>query len=166
MKLRHGLLFLAAAILIVASMMPTSGPALGKQAPDFDAVDQSGAKFKLSDYRGKVVVLDFWGSWCTPCVGLLPHNNFLLDKYPDKDFTIIGVDSDDPTKATANLKIEGVTYRNAMDGGQKGPLAKLYGVDGWPTVYVIDRQGVIRYKTVGVDPDELDVKIAEALRKP
>lgn len=137
---------------------------VGKVAPDFEAVDGEGKKFKLSDYRGKLVMLDFWGFWCGPCVATLPHNQELTTKLKDKPFALIGVNSDqDGPKAIERIKKEGLTFRNAMVGSTGAAIPKQYNVSGWPTVYLIDKDGVIRWKTVGVDPKKLDAEIEKIL---
>jgi len=138
--------------------------AVGKVAPDFEAIDGEGKKFKLSDYRGKLVMLDFWGFWCGPCVATLPHNQELTTKLKDKPFALIGVNSDqDGAQAVARMKREGLTFRNAMVGNTGAAIPKQYNVRGWPTVYLIDKNGVIRWKTVGVDPKKLDAEIEKIL---
>ena len=168
MKIIPGIIFACAAILICVSMLPPSlkAPKVDEPAPDFEAVDQDGVKFKLSDYRGKVTVVDFWGEWCSTCVELIPHNKAIVEKFKDKPFALIGVNSDGD-QATANqvLRKEGITYRNAIDGSTKGPIDDLYGVDGWPTILVLDRKGVVRHRYVGVDPEELTLAIEQELAR-
>lgn len=166
MKVLRLALFIIAAGIICWNMLPGgSTPAQGTAAPEFEAADQDGAKLKLSDFKGKVTVLDFWAGWCAPCVALIPENKRLIAKYEGKGLAWIGINADAPNDAQAVLKKLGVDYRNVLDGGKDGPLAKAYGVDGWPTVLVLDRQGVVRYKTVGVDAAELEKAIQAELTR-
>jgi thiol-disulfide isomerase/thioredoxin len=128
---------------------------IGKMAPDFEGEDGDGKKFKLSDYRGKVVLLDFWGHWCGPCRATYPHNRELAKRLEKKPFALVGVNSDrtlDTIKKAMDK--EGNAWRYAFDGGStSGPIAKTYKVELWPTMYVLDHKGVIRMRSLG-SPDE------------
>lgn len=120
---------------------------IGMTAPDVEAIDQRGERFRLSEYHGKVVVLDFWGTWCTPCVDKLPSLAALAERCAAQSFALLGVLADGPTeRARFALAELGVTWRNAIDGGTSGPWASTWNVRGWPTTYVLDTQGVIRFK--------------------
>jgi peroxiredoxin len=122
---------------------------IGKPALDTQGEDLDGVKFKLSDYRGKVVLLVFWASWCGPCMREVPHERELVERFKGRPFALIGVNGDDKKedagKAVTKYKI---TWRSFSSGeqGPGGPIAKAWNVHGWPTVYVIDPQGVIRHK--------------------
>ena len=123
---------------------------VGKVAPDIAGEDLDGVKFKLSDSRGKVVMLSFWASWCGPCMGLIPHERELVEQYKGKPFELIGVNGDpdkkELKKVLANNKI---TWRSfwAREKGPEGPIPMAWNVSGWPTIYLIDEKGVIRSKT-------------------
>ena len=122
---------------------------IGKPAPDIEGEDLDGAKFKLSDYRGKVVLLVFWASWCGPCMGAVPHEKELVEHFKGRPFVLIGVNGDpkkeDAQKAIAKHKIPWRSFYNGTEG-PGGPIAVAWNVRGWPTVYVIDHQGTIRHK--------------------
>ena len=116
----------------------------GSLAPDFDFVDLDGQKHKLSDYRGKIVVIDFWGLWCYPCVAETPKLVEAYEKLHDKGFEILGIDSSDKEDAIRKFndtKKSNWTQTIEPEGG--GPLHKLYRVDSWPSHYLIDRNGKI-----------------------
>ncbi len=133
---------------------------IGKTAPDIEGEDLDGVKFKLSDSRGKVVMLSFWGSWCGPCMGLVPHENELVEQYKHKPFELIGVNSDpDKEKLKPVLEEYKITWRSFWCGekGPEGPIARAWNVNGWPDVYLIDHTGVIRAKNM-LGP-ALDAKI-------
>lgn len=121
---------------------------VGKKAPDFKVSDGSNT-IQLSSYRGKVVLLNFWASWCAPCIQETPALEQLHHDRPD--LQIIGVSVDTDSDAYQHfLKRFRVDIPTVMDPDQKA--AKLYHTDGWPETYIIDRNGVIRRKVVG-DPD-------------
>jgi thiol-disulfide isomerase/thioredoxin len=144
---------------------------VGKTAPDIVGEDLAGVKFKLSDYRGKVVMLSFWATWCGPCMGMVPHERELVKQYTGRPFVLIGVNGD-PDKAEIKPIIEkqNITWRSFWCGkdGPGGEIPKAWNVTGWPTVYVIDHAGIIRSKTaIGKALDtriEKCVKAAEAAK--
>lgn len=125
------------------------GFAVGNTAPEIEGLDLAGLPLKLSDYRGKVVVVTFWGSWCPPCCAMLPHERELVKRLEGRPFALLGVNSDRPgSNLKAFVQAERITWRNWQDGGQRGPIATFYGIRAWPTIYVLDADGVIRYKNV------------------
>jgi peroxiredoxin len=123
---------------------------VGKVAPDIAGRDLDGTEFRLSDYRGKVVALIFSGEWCGICRTQYPYERLLLELYKNWPFAILGVDSDTDRDATRKAMTDrGLTYRAWWDGylpdNTGGPIATTWDVTGWPTVYVIDGTGVIRF---------------------
>jgi len=139
--------------------------AVGKPAPEIEGEDIDGKKFKLSDYRGKVVLVDFWGHWCGPCRAAYPHNRELVKRLEEKPFVLLGVNSDrdKETIKTAMAKEEN-TWRYWFDGGKSGQIAKKYNIQGWPTFYLVDHKGVIRLRSVGApDSADLDKALDELL---
>lgn len=122
--------------------------AVGKMAPEIEGVDLLGKPLKLSDYRGKVVAMVFWGAWCGPCVRQIPHEKALVDRMKGRPFAMLGVNTDTlPETALKLMEAQGVTWPNWRDGEPgEGPIAKLYHVRGYPTTFVIDADGKIRSK--------------------
>lgn len=119
---------------------------VGKTAPEITGRDLDGIEFKLSDYRGKVVVLAFTGDWCGICRSEYPYERFLVDLYRNWPFAILGVNSDADRALAHQASVRnGLTYRSWFDGPPGGPIASSWSVVGWPTVYVIDARGVIRF---------------------
>jgi RNA polymerase sigma factor (sigma-70 family) len=121
---------------------------VGDVAPDIKGEDIDGQEFKLSYYRGKVVVLVFSGHWCAACRGMYPRERELIKEFAGQSFVLLGVNSDEDRAKVKDLKTKGeVTWRNWWDGGSaRGPIAKSWNVSAWPMVYVIDSNGVIRQR--------------------
>jgi peroxiredoxin len=123
---------------------------IGKVAPEIAGADLEGRPLRLSDYRGRVVVLAFSGEWCGSCRLEYPYQRLMLDVYKTQPLTILSVDSDkDPAVALKAKASRGLTYKSWWDGSgaksTEGPIAQAWGVMGWPTTYVIDRRGIIRF---------------------
>ncbi len=121
---------------------------IGKPAPEIDGVDFDGKPLKLSSFRGKVVVLVFWGSWCGPCMREFSHERELVERLKGKPFALLGVDCDDDKQAAIKaIKDERITWPNWHDGAPgTGPIASRYHIRNYPTVLVLDAQGIIRQK--------------------
>lgn len=125
----------------------------GQPAPAAAGVDLDGKPIALADFRGQVVALSFWGAWCPPCVAALPGERKFVDSMKGKPFALVGVNTDvDKAKGIAIAKKNGVTWRSFWDKAQDGPICTAYGVSSFPTVYVIDKKGIIRHRTL--PPDE------------
>ncbi len=120
---------------------------IGSNAPDF-TVQDSDHTVTLSQFRGQVVVLNFWGSFCPPCIEETPSLIQMQSRLKQKGIVVLGVsiDTDDAAyhKFLKDYNLNIVTVR---DGAQKA--SSLYGTFGWPETYVIDRNGVIRRKFIG-----------------
>lgn len=139
---------------------------IGKTAPEIAAEGVDGAKFKLSDHRGKVTVVVFWASWCGPCMAMVPHEREMVEKFKDRVFILIGVNGDgDRAKAKETMIKEKMTWPSFWNGnkGGDGPISKAWNVHGWPTIYVLDAKGVIRFKNV--IGKELDKAVEELLKE-
>ena len=95
---------------------------------------------------------------------MYPHERSLVAKMKGKPFALIGINSDSKEKVRAALKRENITWRSFWDGGDtNGPIANQYGVRGWPTIYVLDHEGIIRYK--GVRGNAMDAAVEDLLGK-
>ena len=122
-------------------------PRIGANAPDF-TVQDSDHKVTLSQFRGQVVVLNFWGTFCPPCIEETPSMVRMQSRLKDKGVVVLGVSIDvDDAAYHKFLKDFNVNMVTVRDGEQKA--ASLYGTFGWPETYVIDRQGIIRRKFIG-----------------
>lgn len=126
--------------------------AIGATAPDFQQNDVNGKPVKLSDFRGKYVLLDFWASWCGPCRAESPNLVRNYHKYKDKNFTILGVSLDNPGKKQNWLDAiekDQLHWTNVSDlKGWSNEVAKLYGVNAVPRSYLINPDG----KIIAVNP--------------
>lgn len=121
---------------------------IGKTAPDIAGGDLDGVRFKLSDYRGKVVLLVFSGEWCGVCRSQYPYERLLQELYKGWPFEILGVESgDDPAAAKKTNGDQGLLFRRWWNGDARadGTIASSWNVVGWPAAYLIDAQGVIRF---------------------
>jgi S1-C subfamily serine protease/peroxiredoxin len=135
---------------------------VGKKAPEIEAADGTGSDFKLSDFRGKVVLLEFWGDWSPQCVRLYPYERILVNKYKGRKFVMLGVNTDAPDRFEAVQKEKKVTWRSWADGAMGGPIAKEWGVDTVPTMYLIDHKGTIRMRGT-FDPDTVELALDRLL---
>lgn len=156
--------------LAKAAIFEIQNLSVGKLAPDIVGEDTDGVKFKLSDHRGKVVVLTFWGTWCAPCMALVPHEKEIVARFKGKPFALIGVNADTDLKKLKQVSEKaGITWRSFWCGenGPLGDIPKAWNVTGWPTVYVLDHKGTIRAKQLaGEELDRLLDKLVKERRPP
>jgi peroxiredoxin len=135
-----------------------------KKAPDFQLKDANGRVVHLSDYKGKVVLLDFWATWCGPCGIEIPWFTDFQRKYKDRGFTVLGVSMDDGGwKDVKPFVAENKINYQIVLGDDK--TSDMYGdVEALPTTFVIDREGRIASVHVGlVDKKEFDDAIQKLL---
>lgn len=133
-------------------------------APEFALTDINGKPLSLAQYKGKVVLLDFWATWCAPCKVEIPHFIALQDKYGSQGLQIIGLSMDDDAKPVVKFAEQmKINYPIAV-GDEK--LASSYGgVLGLPIAFIIDKEGRIVHKHVGeTAPDVFEREVAELLR--
>jgi len=122
---------------------------VGQPAPEIEGVDLEGRPMKLSDYRGRLVVLEFWGNWCSVCQKTFPQKQRQAEQLKNQPAVQLGVNSDvDPARARRLERREQITHRSWYDGGEVrgGAIAQSWNVQALPTTYVIDHEGRIRGK--------------------
>ena len=138
---------------------------IGNPVPDFSATDLDGNPISLQDYRGKVVLLDFWGVWCGFCIIEMPNLKKVYATYKDQGFDIIGVSLDDKESELRDyIKENDIRWRQVFSGKAWGedPLAQQYNITGVPSQWLIDREGkLITHKARGEDLEQL---VVEALK--
>jgi cytochrome c biogenesis protein CcmG, thiol:disulfide interchange protein DsbE len=139
-------------VFALAALLLTAGcnsrpPHVGSAAKDFTVRD-SDHSVSLSQFRGQVVVLNFWATWCPPCTEELPSLMDMQDRMRARGVVVLGVSIDVDADAYHRfLQQRGVNFVTVRDPEQK--VAAMYGTSGWPETYIIDRQGVVRRKVVG-----------------
>ena len=137
-------------------------PRIGSNAPDF-TVQDSDRTVTLNQFHGQIVVLNFWATWCPPCVEEMPSLVEMQRRMRAKGVTVVAVSIDvDENAYRMFLKQHGVDLLTVRDPGQKTP--SLYGTHGWPETFVIDRDGVMRRKFIGA-VDWTDPEITDFLSK-
>ncbi|AGA31520.1 redoxin domain-containing protein [Singulisphaera acidiphila] len=132
--------------------------AIGMPAPELSGVDLDDRPIGLDDFHGRVVLLNFWGTWCYPCMKLIPHEKALVESLRGRPFDVIGVNCDeDIAKAREVAKQKGMTWRSFRDQvDDQRTITKDWKIIGYPALYLIDHHGIIRKKWFGAPPaDEL-----------
>ena len=134
----------------------------GKLAPDFSLTLFDGRTVRLSDFRGKVVFLNFWASWCPPCREEAPLLEQAWRRYRNEGVIFLGVDIQDTEEAARRfIQDFGITYMNGQD--PRNRIAIDYGVYGIPETYFIDKEGRITYKHIGaLERETILAKLKEA----
>jgi peroxiredoxin len=131
-------------------------------APTFTAQKIDGTAVKLADLRGRVVLLDFWATWCGPCTTQFPHLNEWHQKYASKGLAIVALSDEEPDELKLFAQQEQLKYPIAVDTDDRIRMAYL--VAGMPTTVVIDKTGVVRYAAIGtVNPREIEAAFTQLL---
>ena len=150
-----GLLFAVLAATSVAS----SGLA-GQPAPDFVLKSSSGDNLRLSEYRGDVVMINFWATWCGPCRQEMPLLDDLYSRYQRVGFSLLGVNIDDDSRrAMQMIEDLGVSFPVLFDESKQ--VSKLYQVEAMPVTILVDREGTVRHVHHGYKPGYEDNYLTE-----
>jgi S1-C subfamily serine protease/thiol-disulfide isomerase/thioredoxin/phage FluMu protein Com len=136
--------------------------AIGKQAPEVVGREVTGKELKLSEFRGRVVVIDFFADWCPACSAMYPEERSMVEKYKDKPFALLGVNIDRKERFQQVVNLKKVTWRCWWDG-PNGSISTCWNVSAYPTMYVLDEQGIVRHKFVGAPGSKLTEAIDELL---
>jgi thiol-disulfide isomerase/thioredoxin len=137
--------------------------AVQEYAPEIDDEDIDGQPLLLSDYRGRVVVVSFWVSWCGACQMLYEPERSLVRRLQGKPFALLGVNCDNERDVAKEvIAREGLTWRSWSDPGcGQGPICRRWQAGHWPALFVLDHRGMIRYRNL--PPDFLDQAIEQLL---
>lgn len=152
---------------VVLASRPSSDEILkmdlvGAPAPAFvNAKPLTGAPASLASLKGRVVVVDFWASWCGPCRMLAPKLSTLKNRFGAQGLSVVGITSDDAEHAAVFAERHGMTYPSLSDAN--ADTNKAYGIVGLPTVVVIDKKGVVRDVFVGYDPS-VEAKMEQVVK--
>ncbi|MDQ3686001.1 MAG: redoxin domain-containing protein, partial [Acidobacteriota bacterium] len=137
-------------------------------AKDFELSTIDGRKVNLSDLKGKLVMINFWATWCKPCVREMPLFTNAYDKYKERGFEILAIsvdEAEDRNKVISFARGHKLNFLLIHDGS----AAKLYGVTSFPTTFFIDRKGSVRYRHSGFDSENtaraLEVVIEELMKE-
>lgn len=149
MKIKNCLLGLVFSVLAVTSL--ASSGLVGQLAPDFVLKSASGDNLRLSEFRGDVVMINFWATWCGPCRQEMPLLDELYSKYQRVGFNLLGVNIDDDSGKAMNMIAElGVSFPVLFDTHKE--VSKLYAVDAMPVTILVDRDGMVRHVHHGYKP--------------
>lgn len=144
-----------------------TAPEVGKTAPAFELKDLSGARVRLAEVRGKVVLLNFWAEWCGPCRAEMPFMESLYKAFKDKGLVVLAVSVDRSEKEVkAFVSDKKLTFKVLMDKDKEVSFDQ-YGVIGLPTTFLIDKKGVIAEKFIGPmewDSAEMKDTVSRLLR--
>jgi peroxiredoxin len=154
-------------VLFIAGLFvmdrPTGNKAIasGDRAPEFSLKTLEGGSVNLADLKGKVVMVHFWATWCPPCVEEIPTLDRLYRSMTGKDFVMLAVNEDESGAGpvASFLQQNKLSLPVLLDPGSN--VARLYGTYKLPETYIVDRQGVVRYKAIGprdwADPSSIQV---------
>jgi peroxiredoxin len=150
MKQRIGM-WIASALLTCTVALASS--AAHAPAPDFTLNSRSGKPLSLAQYKGQVVMLNFWASWCAPCKQEMPLLETIQKKYGKLGFTLIGVNVE-PDSQAANAVLEKIPVSFPIVYDTESKVSKLYEVSGMPSTVIIDRKGQVRLLHKGYKPGD------------
>lgn len=158
--MRNSFRMLLLPLFLLSGVALALGNLSGQQAPDFVLKSASGENLRLSEYRGKVVVINFWASWCGPCRKEMPELDKLYKRYHDVGFTVLAVNMDEQQDTALDMATRlGVTFPVLHDAGQS--VSRLYDVDAMPATVIVDRDGLVRSVHRGFRPGTAEIYQAE-----
>lgn len=158
-------LALLGAMLIASRLGAPTGASIGSEAPDFALADLDGAPVRLADLRGRPVIINFWASWCGPCVEEFPLLQRAAEEHADAGLAIVGIVVDDRSEAARDfMERLGASWPAAMDPGAR--VAQRYGIFGPPETFFVDRDGIVVGRQIGqFSASSLETKLAAILEE-
>lgn len=159
------LVLLAIYVALLLNRPAPPGPRVGAPAPDFALADLDGNPVRLADFRGRPVILNFWASWCSPCVAEFPLLKQALQEHADQGLAVIGVVyQDNSESARGFMQRMGADWASVMD--PDGRVAQAYALYGPPQTYFIGRDGTLVNQSIGqFTAEQLDQKIGAIIGK-
>jgi peroxiredoxin len=146
------------AVTLPAFALSTSSP-----APQFSLAARGGKTINLAQYKGQVVMINFWATWCGPCRQEMPILESIYKKYNKMGFTLLGVNVEPDSKPAEDwLKATPVSFPILFD--TKSEVSKMYGVNGMPTTVIVDRKGTVRFVHVAYKPGD-ENEYQDSIRK-
>jgi len=144
-------LLLVASLIGLANLGTAASDLTGQSAPDFALKSATGENLRLSEYRGDVVMINFWATWCGPCRQEMPLLDDLYSRYQRVGFSLLGVNIDDDSRRAMQMVEElGVNFPVLFD--QKKEVSRLYQVEAMPVTVIVDRTGTVRHVHHGYKP--------------
>ncbi len=158
MKLKNAIVALLFSVFAATSL--ASSKLEGQTAPDFALKSSTGENMRLSEYRGDVVMINFWATWCGPCRQEMPLLDELYQRYSRVGFNLLGVNIDDDSRRAMQMIEElGVDFPVLFDATKR--VSEMYDVDAMPVTVIVDREGTVRYVHQGYKPGYEDKYLTE-----
>ncbi len=158
MKLKNVIVALLFSVFAATSL--ASSQLEGQTAPDFALKSSTGENMRLSEYRGDVVMINFWATWCGPCRQEMPLLDELYQRYSRVGFNLLGVNIDDDSRRAMQMIEElGVDFPVLFDATKR--VSEMYDVDAMPVTVIVDREGTVRYVHQGYKPGYEDKYLTE-----
>lgn len=149
--------------LLMAAVSANASVTVGKKAPDFTLPGANGKNIKLSEFRGKAVLINFWATWCGPCRQEMPLLNKIHKDFSGKGFSMLGINIDNkPKNAIKMMKKLGVNFPVVFDKDKT--VSESMGVEAMPFTLLVDQSGVVRYVHKGYVPGDEKKYRAEILK--
>lgn len=159
-------------LFVLALLLPVSAQAglLNQPAPEFSLQDTYGRSVSLKDFKGKVVFIDFWASWCSPCKEEFPELNRMLDKYKNSDVAVVAVNVDKKRSHVDDFVGRFPTISNKLHIllDPQAKVIKTYNASAMPTSFILDKNGIVRYVHFGyrdTDPENWSEEIDKLLKQ-
>jgi peroxiredoxin len=146
-------LILVFALIIIPYIL--NAQEIGKELPSFSGKTANGEKVSLSDYKGKVTIIDFWASWCKPCTEEFPFLVELYDNYSEKGMDLLGINLDEEVdNMNKFLKKLDKDNKFKIISDPDSKIGNLYNVEAIPSTFILDKKGVVRYMHLGFSSEE------------
>jgi peroxiredoxin len=140
-------------VALVAGCKPSSGPGAGDLAPDFVLPKLDGSVQKLSNHRGKPVLVNLWATWCPPCIAELPLLDSIVRDYSSRGLVVLGIAGDDEAGRVREFVAQHApAFEVLLDPG--GTVGTQYGITGYPETFLVDRDGKLTAKFIGPLPSD------------